>query len=202
MNSVIISTKKQKKQLISSLVAAFLNYPLFSEILTDISSRATKLQEWVRLLVNYGYKFASIYSTSKDSEGALILIDSLNHPKETNWKWVLAGALRLFLKWNKNELKKYNHVTTNIEKTRINNAPRDHIYIMLLGVNPDHQKRGHAQQLINQAIIRSQEAHLPLYLETFKPINEGIYHRFGFQTVEKYPIPNSDLTLYSMLRDV
>ena len=103
--------------------------------------------------------------------------------------------------WDKEEVKKYDDIMTHNEKSRTKNAPADHIYIMFLGVNPVFQKQGHARKLINQAILRSEEEHLPLYLETFKPINEVIYHRFGFQTMEKYPIPKSDLTLFSMLRN-
>jgi ribosomal protein S18 acetylase RimI-like enzyme len=105
------------------------------------------------------------------------------------------------LKWNKKELKKYNNIQLQIERLREKYAPPDHIYIMLLGVNPSFQKQGHARKLLNLAISRSKEEKIPLYLETFKPVNEVIYQHFGFKTQEKYPIPNSNIVLYSMLRD-
>lgn len=198
-NSVIIPKKKQKNSLISSLVAAFLEYPLFIEILEDKSSRQTKLQVLLKMCVNYGYKFGSIFST-EDYEGVLIFIDTIHHAKETKWRWVLAGALHYIFIWDKKEVKKYDDIMAHIDKSRAKNAPVDHIYIMFLGVNPIYHKQGHARRLMNQAILRSQKEHLPLYLETFKPINEVIYRRFGFKTVEKCQIPDSDLTLYSMLR--
>jgi GNAT superfamily N-acetyltransferase len=198
-NSVITPKKKQKKHLISSLVAAFLEYPLFVEILEDISSRRIKLQVLLKMCVKYGYKFGSIFST-EDCEGVLIFIDTIHHAKETKWRWVLAGALHYIFIWDKEEVKKYEDIMSHIDKSRTKNAPADHIYIMFLGVNPVYHKQGHARQLLNRVILRSEEEHLPLYLETFKPINEVIYKQFGFQTMEKYSIPNSDLILYSMLR--
>lgn len=202
MNSVIVPQEKKKEELISSLVSAFLEYPLFSEVLEDLSSRPAKLHVWVKMLVTYGYKFASIYSTSEYCEGGMILIDTVHHGKESDWKWILAGVLRLLLKWSKMDMKRYDNVIKQIDRLRAQNTPRDHIYLMLLGVNPAFQKQGYARHLLNQAILRSEEEKLPLYLETFKPINEIIYNGFGFETVEKYPIPNSTLTLYSMLRKI
>lgn len=202
MKSVIKPQKAQKDRLISSLVAAFLEYPLFSEVLEDFSSRAAKLHVWVKLVVTYGYKFASIYSTSEESEGVMVLLDTINHGKESDWRWILSGVLRLFLKWSGTDMKRYNLVIKQIDRLRAQNAPRDHIYLMLLGVNPAFHKQGYARQLLNRAILRSEEEKLPLYLETFKPINEIIYNGFGFETIEKFSIPNSTLTLYSMLRKI
>ena len=193
--------KKKNPQIISSLTAAFLDYPIFSDVLFNTSSRYHKLQEWVKMVVRYAHKFASIYSTSENCEGSIVFVDTTYHDKETIWRWILAGYFRLRFKWNKEELKKYENIITQIDRLRKKNVPPDHIYIMLLGVNPSFQKQGHARKLLNLAISRSKEKKIPLYLETFKPINEGIYQKFGFKTMEKYPIPNSKLILYSMLRN-
>ena len=196
----IIPRRKDNKQLISNLVSAFLDYPLLAEILSDTSSRYGKIQEWIKLLVRYAFKFASIYSTSENSEGSIIFVDTTYHKKETNWRWVLSGFFRLMIKWNKIEFQKYNNVILQIDRLREKYAPTDHIYIMLLGINPSFQNQGHARRLLDLAIYRSKEEKIPVYLETFKPVNEVIYQHFGFKTQEKYPIPNSNLVLYSMLR--
>ena len=197
----IIPRKEDKKKLISNLVAAFLNNLMISEVLSDTSSPYSKIQDWIKMLVRYAFKFASIYSTSEECEGSMILVDTTIHKKETVWRWILAGFFRLQFKWNKKELKRYFNIVPQIGRLHKKNAPPDHIYIMLIGVNPSFQKQGHARKLLDLAISRSKEEKIPLYLETFKPVNEEIYHHFGFKTLEKYPIPNSNLVVYSMLRD-
>lgn len=36
--------------------------------------------------------------------------------------------------------------------------------------------------------------------ENFKKTNVSIYNHFGFNLLDEYAVPNTDLTLYSMLR--
>ena len=38
------------------------------------------------------------------------------------------------------------------------------------------------------------------YLETLVPINVEIYKKYGFELKEEIKVPNTDLTLYAMLR--
>jgi GNAT superfamily N-acetyltransferase len=70
----------------------------------------------------------------------------------------------------------------------------------MLGVDSSFQKQGFSRKLLNVAIKLSEEHSVPIYLETFKPENEKLYQHFGFSTNEKYPIPNTNLFLFSMLR--
>jgi predicted acetyltransferase len=38
------------------------------------------------------------------------------------------------------------------------------------------------------------------YLETLSPVNVEIYKKYGFELKEEVKVPNTNLTLYAMLR--
>lgn len=43
---------------------------------------------------------------------------------------------------------------------------------------------------------------LPTYTETMTPANVGLYAHYGFQVMEAYRIPNTDLMQWAFLRPV
>ncbi|WP_051215363.1 GNAT family N-acetyltransferase [Granulicoccus phenolivorans] len=71
-------------------------------------------------------------------------------------------------------------------------AGREHIYLALLGVDPDHAHQGFGSRLVRTGLARADAAGLPVYLETFNPHNPGFYERFGFRVhrfVDRRGIP-------------
>lgn len=191
----------QKLQIVSCLKKSFATYPLFQEILPTESKRLKKIQIWMQMIINFGMRYASIATISDNYEGVMIFHDSLHHPKESLGKWFIAGALRL-IKWKISEVRKFLYIDEIMKKIQKKHIPLDHIYLMVIGVSPDHQRKGHAKKLLENLITYSENMNLPIYLETFNAKNEAIYHRFGFKTMEVREILKTSLTMYCMLRSV
>lgn len=56
-----------------------------------------------------------------------------------------------------------------------------HWYLPLIGVDPAHQRRGCGAALLQAALRRCDQDHLPAYLESTNPANIGLYQRHGFE---------------------
>ena len=80
-------------------------------------------------------------------------------------------------------------------------APKPHIYLALLAVDPAYQGQGFASKLLRPMLTRLNEEKMPAYLETQTKHNVAMYQRFGFQLLREEPIPGADLVLYCMLRE-
>jgi GNAT superfamily N-acetyltransferase len=98
-------------------------------------------------------------------------------------------------------LDNFNKVSKANDKIRLKNAPKPHIYIWVLAVIPEHQGKGYSKKMLAPLIKKADEEKMPCYLERYKKKNVEIYGHFGFECIEEYPVPETSLTLYSMLRN-
>lgn len=64
-------------------------------------------------------------------------------------------------------------------------VPEPHYYLFVLGVDPDHQRKGLGSQLLTPMLERCDREGTRAYLETSLPANVPFYTRSGFQVVEK-----------------
>eukprot|EP00585_Thalassiosira_rotula_P002774 CAMPEP_0196143446 /NCGR_PEP_ID=MMETSP0910-20130528/13381_1 /TAXON_ID=49265 /ORGANISM="Thalassiosira rotula, Strain GSO102" /LENGTH=254 /DNA_ID=CAMNT_0041404907 /DNA_START=17 /DNA_END=781 /DNA_ORIENTATION=- len=58
------------------------------------------------------------------------------------------------------------------------------IYLQTLGVSFDHHGKGHGKKLLQLLIQTADMLNASIYLETESENNEGLYKKFGFQTLE------------------
>ena len=49
-------------------------------------------------------------------------------------------------------------------------------------------------------LVHLDEREQDCYLETLSPVNVEIYKKYGFELKEEVKVPNTNLTLYAMLR--
>lgn len=67
-------------------------------------------------------------------------------------------------------------------KSLVRIHPKDpHWYLMLLAVEPDHQRSGVGTLLMHHGLARVDAEHVGAYLETQKADNHAYYGRFGFE---------------------
>src|SRR5262249_47352943 len=79
-------------------------------------------------------------------------------------------------------------------------APGPHWYLWLIGVEPQHQGKGVAGELMWPVIALADQAGLPCYLETHKETNVPIYERQGFRVQVRAEPPDRPVRVWSMLR--
>jgi GNAT superfamily N-acetyltransferase len=64
-----------------------------------------------------------------------------------------------------------------------------HMYLAVLGVDPEHQGNGVGSRLIRPGLDLCDRERLPAYLETGKEANLAFYGRHGFQVLDRLELP-------------
>ena len=78
---------------------------------------------------------------------------------------------------------------------------KEHIYLLVIGVDPDQQGHGYGGQLISHLLQRVDEKKMETYLECTKQKNISFYQHFGFKLVEELKIgPHPAPSIYLMRR--
>jgi len=75
-------------------------------------------------------------------------------------------------------------------------------YLQIIGVSSENQGKGHGGKLLREFIAKSNEAKLPIYLETETESNVRLYERFGFKTLEQMNLPIINQPMWAMLCEV
>ena len=58
-----------------------------------------------------------------------------------------------------------------------------HWYLPLIGVDPTHRHQGYGAALLQHALRRCDQEHMPAYLESTNPANIPLYERHGFKVL-------------------
>ena len=65
---------------------------------------------------------------------------------------------------------------------------------------PNFRGKGLGLKIMKPMLNYLDENNQDCYLETLLPINVEIYKKYGFELKEEVKVPNTDLTLFAMLR--
>ena len=76
-----------------------------------------------------------------------------------------------------------------------------HWYLRYLSVAPEVQGKGWGGIAMRAGIERAEADGLPIFLETAKLSNVGLYRRFGFDLIDEWDVPGGGPHFWSMLRD-
>jgi len=76
-----------------------------------------------------------------------------------------------------------------------------HRYLHFIGVHQDHQGSGLGGALLASMLDECDERGLPAYLESSNPVNNALYHRFGFEDRGLVPLPKGAPPMMAMWRD-
>lgn len=75
-----------------------------------------------------------------------------------------------------------------------------HRYLHFIGVHQEHQGKGLGGALLTSMTNECDELGLPAYLESSNPVNNALYHRFGFEDRGLVPLPKSAPPMTAMWR--
>jgi GNAT superfamily N-acetyltransferase len=75
-----------------------------------------------------------------------------------------------------------------------------HYYLTLLGTHPSHAGRGLGMALLAESLARIDQEHMPTYLESSNPANNGRYAQHGFEATGEFFPPGSDVPVNTMWR--
>jgi ribosomal protein S18 acetylase RimI-like enzyme len=86
------------------------------------------------------------------------------------------------------------------EKLRDELAPKPHMYLALLAVDPAYQGQGFATRLMKPMLARLDREKMSAYVETQNLKNAAMYRHFGFTLLREDAYPGTGFSLYLMLR--
>ena len=177
---------------------AFQDDPVGSYHIPDPARRARLSHYKYEMVVRLGLSHGEVYITSDKMEGLAVWL-----PSDISVSWlrmIEMGAWVLPFKFDigfiKRMIKTNRH--SNIMHHRF--APFPHMYLGILGVEPEHQGNGYASNLLTPMLERLDRQQLPCYLDTEKEANVTLYEHFGFKVVDVSTHPGTDLKFWAMLR--
>ncbi len=78
--------------------------------------------------------------------------------------------------------------------------PDPHWYLMAIGVDLDHHRKGHGSALVNRGIERADADNHPIYLETELGGNVDFYRALGFEVFNEVVIETIDMPFALLIR--
>lgn len=76
-----------------------------------------------------------------------------------------------------------------------------HRYLHFIGVHQEFQGKGLGGALLTSMLSECDELGLPAYLESSNPVNNAMYHRFGFEDRGLVPLPKGAPPMMAMWRN-
>jgi ribosomal protein S18 acetylase RimI-like enzyme len=186
------------------LANAFQDDPLFVHLYPDPVKRKTGSFNHCKFLILNGILYMDVYITSDDIECIAIwrAYNVKNYKIEIESKEIKKNIQKV-KKENFSDplfVEKYGAFTEiqSFFENKYTNFP--HWELMIIGVNPIHQGKGHGSKLLTTKLVEIDNQNLPCYLHTENERNIELYKHFGFEIIGKKKVPNSDFYLHGMLR--
>jgi GNAT superfamily N-acetyltransferase len=76
-----------------------------------------------------------------------------------------------------------------------------HYYLSLLGTHPDHRGHGLGMSLLAENLARIDQERMPAYLESSNPANNHRYQRHGFEAIDAFHPPGSEIPVTRLWRN-
>ncbi|NHJ46840.1 MAG: GNAT family N-acetyltransferase [Asgard group archaeon] len=191
--------KKDVKIAAEVFTRAFNKDLLSNYMFPDEKIRKEVLGEYFKFRIMYGVIFGEVYASSPNIEGLAVWYHSDKY-EMTNWKMFRAGGMRLFKVVDKetmNRMMKIGHFTTEL---RQENIDRSYWYLAPIGIDPQHQGKGLCSKLMRALLDRWDLEGISTALETQSEKNVELYRRYGYETIIKTTIPETDIPHFLMIR--
>jgi len=192
--------KKDIPRAAAVLADAFEPDPVWGAVLGDATpeQRAAAFETPVR----YGMRYGEAYAPSAALEGVAVWVPGALADM-TFWRVFRSGAMWAGMKLGFGIAKKMLPVFRPIEVDRRDHMRgKSYIYLLVIGVAPQFQRQGFASKLVRALIEQSEQAGVPIYLETETESNVRMYEHLGFAVVREIVLPIINLPMWEMVRGV
>lgn len=181
-----------------TLTTAFHADPMFAWIFPDPVERTRALGHLFRVPLKYGLRRGHI--AQSDSAKAVAVWASPGRTV-TPLEMIRSGMLSATYRVGIRPISKFIGAMDALEKIHKRRASAPHWYLMLLGVDTEHQGQGRGAVLVKEGLARADREGLPCYLETSEPRNLGFYERLGFEVVETTRLGTDGPEAWALLRE-
>jgi ribosomal protein S18 acetylase RimI-like enzyme len=200
MTGLLSVSRAEGKQAAQTLARAFYDYSLLRYYYPDDEKREKIAYYSSASNVYTGTYRGEVYTTSVNMEGVAVWILS-DYYAITFSRMIRSVPFPVILGLLRNGFKQLQPVGEYLDTTHERLAPFKHMYLLMIGVDPQHQGKGHAGKLIKPMLVRLDEEKMPCYLDTLDKKNVSLYEHLGFKLIEESTIPGTPLTCWAMLRE-
>jgi ribosomal protein S18 acetylase RimI-like enzyme len=196
--------KDDVERVAEMLTRAFYDDPLTLYAYSDRERESGSLLYFFQFPVRYCLRYGEGYAPTSDIEGVALWLPSNKYPI-TFWRTLRTASLwfmfKMMRKIGSARLKRMAYIGGFLDKAHERLAPFEHMYLQVLGVDPERQGKGYASKLLKTMFNRLDEEGMPCYLDTLKEENVAMYEHLGFKVLEKIDIPDTDITSWALLRE-
>lgn len=169
-----------KEEVSSMLSRAFYADPNYCYMMPNNQKRLEQNKWWMKVLLTYGVMFGQVYATEAN-DGAAIWLGP-EKPYVDNFHICRLGLIAYpFIIGITNFLRMLKVVNTWGQLHKLEAA--NHMYLMVIGVEPDNQGKGTGKALLEAVLTRADQDKLPCYLETATEKDVRFYEKNGFRVV-------------------
>lgn len=163
------------------LTEAFYVDPFYEYIFPNDSKRNGQLQWIMKGFLRYSFQYGKIYYLSNLMGVALWL--GPDRPFLSDLKLALLGFYKYPFKVGFGNTFRMEKITTLWSKMH-KKEPKNHWYLMFIGIHPNLQGQGFGSALLNPIHQWADQERLICYLETAKARNVEFFQKNGYQVVD------------------
>lgn len=169
------------------LSKAFYTDPNYQYIMPNPEKRFSQIKWWMEIMLRYGFKYGEVY-VSSGIEGAAIWLGP-NYPLVNDFQIARMGLICFPLKIGMSGLTRMLHVMNKWEQLHKQELAK-HMYLMIVGVDPDFQGKGIGSALLAPVLAKADRDGLTCYLETVTERDVRFYQKNDFVIVNHGFIDN------------
>lgn len=198
VGSEYILSNEQLDKIAYNLAISFKGYPLF-EYFSNYKYDIDKMTTFWKVSLNTMSEKTVIISDS-DKLNSIAIFSPYDNKEFSLWKYIKAGGMKLVLKLGIKNIKRMTAFEDFALSLKAKYSNENCWYFYSFVTVPEYRGKGIGSKILNQMISFLDERKQDCYLETLLPVNVEIYKKYGFELMETALVPNSDLTIYAMLR--
>ncbi|KUI23378.1 hypothetical protein AU193_01085 [Mycobacterium sp. GA-1285] len=188
------ATEDERSDVVATLVAAFVEDPIYRWIVPDDDQRRRSAESFYSLLVDAYWPHGGVYAAGGRTGAALWL-----PPERQLVDGDRAEAFGRELVETAGDKASCQRQIELVEMLDEHHPSDPHWYLAFMGVRPSLQGHGIGSVLLRAVLENADRNGVPAYLEASCPANKRLYERHGFETVRELTVADSP-PLYAMWR--
>ena len=190
--------KKDFEVFSNNLAVSFKGYPLF-EYFADYKYDIKKMKKfWKVSLKTMSDK--TFFLADSNKANSLAVFSPYEKGGISIWKYIKAGGLGLITSIGIKMTKRMTSFEKFAMEIKNKHSKPGCWYLYVFVTLPEFRGKGLGSKIMKPMLNYLDKHNQDCYLETLLPINVEIYKNYGFELKEEVKVPNTDLTLYAMLR--
>jgi GNAT superfamily N-acetyltransferase len=191
--------RKLAEPAIKMLTRAFWTYPILTYYFPEENLRRSISDSMLAFPIYTCLRYGEVYATSAQLEGVAVWSPSEKYPVSF-WGILRTVPLRYILGMTHSGMARMQTVDRFLNDIHKRLVPYNHMYLEILGVDPQFQKQGFSSKLVKPMLQKLDREERTCFLETQDPQDVPIYQHFGFEIVDESAIPESPLKSWALLR--